>query len=323
MVARVFEFFVKKNGIKMPSKEEFVEITKKAREAEKAAYQAAVDARALNPKKARLIPLPEVSSIAPQSQIFDAKVQWLSDNLPPAQWDELIELLVQAIAAYGRHERGHARQTPQDLKVVNQDLKTLGIPFTFFNLFEDARMEAIERDALGAPFGWTEFEDLAPVKNAFSMFLRRIQLENAPDPEAIDSEELYEHDTSRTLGNVAESVEAYYRRAILCSTAEKLYPVIIDFLKEFHEEVKPPPKDDEGEEGGEGGGGGGGGSESSGSPSSGAPDSSASGGGKKDEEDDGPSERAGDLSTAAEAAEKGDDFFDSFESDTEVVGGTD
>lgn len=238
------------------------------------------------------------------SLLFDEKVKLVQELLTPGQWKGLLDWLVQAVAAYGRHEREHARNTPQDLKKVTRDLRATGIPFHLFNLFEDARIEHISRQDMGGMFDWMVFEDLAPVKDPIALFLRCIQLEGAADEDALESEEPWGKDGATTLGHVADSVQGYYTRAIQCAHAEHLYPIIVEFMTEFQQELK----DREEEESKKG---------------SGAGSGSGSSGPGEDEEDSESESRAGDLSTAAEAAEEGDKFFEEFEGDCEVVGGTD
>jgi len=325
MLARVLERFVLVQEIEMPEDSVFVEQVKakvaEEREARKLA-KAAADAEPTGKKKRTKIP--DVNPMHPNTRVLDAKLNWLHDNCPEETWELFLEWLQKAVIAYGRHERGHARQTPQDMKQVNRDLRTLGIPFMYFNLFEDARMEHIERNSSGS-FDWVMFEELAPANSPVNMFLRCIQLEGAADVAAIESEEPYPKDEDRTIGHIAETVESYYKRATACTTTEHLYPIITEFLEEFKDDL-PPPEPPDGGEGEEGGSGGSGGSASgSAKGKKGGKPGSGEDGEDDDDDDDynGAGERAGDLSTAAEAADKGDEFFEDFDKDADIVGGTD
>lgn len=322
MVARVLERFVKMHEIEMPETKEFVAEIKKSIAGEKEALKLAHEARSKAvTAKGKSIPLPKVSPMSPQTRVLDVQLKWLRDNTDEDQWALFLEWLHKAVMSYGRHERSHARHTPQDMKQVNRDLRSLGIPFQYFNLFEDARIEHIDRHDQGEKFEWMMFEELAPAKDPFSIFLRCIQFEGAPDTGALESEEPFKEDPARTIGHIAESVESYYKRSCGCTTAEQLYPIITEFLAEFKDELPPPPDGEEGEGEGSGGSSSGSGSGKGKKPSKGSPDGED---GDDDEEDDtGAGERAGDLSTAAEAADKGDDFFDEFDADAEIVGGTD
>lgn len=303
MLIRVIDFFIEREEIEIPSDEELNEI------AAKQLYDTYKEmAESLGRKPEAYDPGAKV----PKSVLFDTKVSWLKDNLPKDKWESLIETLTKSVSAYGRHEREHARNTSQDLREISRELRILGIPFPMFNLFEDARIEHISRQEQDAKFEWMDIEAIAPFDNPFNMFLRCIQLEGESDSEALDSEEPFGKTGERSVGNAAESIQEYYRRAVNCQTDKHLYPIIAEFLDEFKDEMPEPSEQNEGEEGDESGSGG-----------SGSGSSSGSGSGESSEESSGAEERAGDLSTAAEAAEEGDSFFDDFERDAEVVGGTD
>lgn len=323
MVSRMVERFVKLQEIEMPATKEFVAQAKANIAAEKVDYKAAVEARAkMVTAKGKSIPMPEVNPMAAQTRVLDLQLQWLHDNLDEDLLDVFNQWLHKAIMSYGRHERSHARHTPQDLVQVNRDLRVLGIPFRYFNLFEDARIEHLDRQDQGEQFEWMMFEDLAPSDNPFNMFLRCIQFEGAPDSVALENEDAFKGDPARTVSNIADSVQVYYRRACECATAEHLYPVITEFLEEFKDDLPPPPDGEEGE--GEGEGSGSGSGSGKGKPGGKKPSGGgADGEDDEEEEETGAGERAGDLSTAAEAAEKGDDFFNDFDKDADIVGGTD
>lgn len=306
MLARLLPKFCEVEGITMPGDEVFVHEVQQALAIEKSERE-----------RLRLAggKVPSLNPMHPSTRVLDQQLSWLKENTTKVQWARFGEMLTQAVAAYGRHEREHARNTPQNLKVINRDLKTLGIDFKYFNLFEDARIEHISRQDLGGQFEWLSFEELAPPTNPFNLFLRCIQLEGAPDEEALDSEEPYGKEEGRSLGHVADSVQSYYCRAIGCSSAEDLYPIIAEFLEEFKDDL--PQSKDKSDEGGEGGGSGGG------EESSEDSESDSGGGGAPDEDENDAEDRAGDLSTAAEAAEQGDEFFEDFDKDAEIIGGTD
>lgn len=295
MLARIATRFAKVNGLDMPD--------------EKAMIAAlAEEAKSLNPDTGL-----KITKGALRTKALDAQFTWLKEAVDEDKWNELLDLTLQAVVSYGRHEREHARQTNRDLNQVNRDLRVLGIPFMYFNLFEDARIEGWSREELGCKFDWTVLEDLAPMDNPVNLFLRCIQMEGQPDTEARESDEAYPPNPDLTVGHVAEDVSDYYLRACACTTSEQLYPIIVEFLKQFKDDLpKPDPDKSKGGKAEDGSGSGGGGGESS-----------DSGEGDDGESDSDAEERAGDLSVAAEAAEKGDDFLEEFESDTEVVGGTD
>lgn len=315
MVARMMERFVTLHELPMPEKKEFAAEIKAKVAAEKEAYKLAKEERDEAVKAGRKAKkLPDPNPMAAGTRVLDAQLTWLRDNADKEQWELFGDWLHKSIMSYGRHERSHARHTPQDMKQVNRDLRTLGIPFTYFNLFEDARIEHLDRQDQDMKYDWMVFEELAPMDNPFNMFLRCIQFEGERDAVALESEDAFKGDVERTVGDVADSVWTYYQRACSCPTAEHLYPIIVEFLEEFKDDLPPPPEGEGGD--GEGSGSGSG----SGSPKG---KKGSSGEDEDDDDESGAGERAGDLSTAAEAADKGDAFFEDFDKDADIVGGTD
>lgn len=301
MVERVIDFFCKNEAVIVPPVNELVDAAQKR------------IAKALAKAKKPLAGPADIAKLkVNRTQVLDEKVAWLQKELSEDQWNALIERIIHAVKSYGRHERQHARETPKDLPQVQKDLRALEIPFTYFNLFEDARIEHISRSELGDKFEWLALEDIAPVNHPQNMFLRCIQLEGQPDTEALDNEDDFKPGDTRSVASVADSVEGYYKRACEAPTAEHLYPILVEFLTEFQDDLPPPPDPSEKGKG-----------KGSGKPGEGEPGGAGEGDDSDDDEESGAGERAGDLSTAADAASKGDEFFDEFEGDTEVVGGTD
>lgn len=286
-------------------------------------------------------------SSSPATRAFNARLDWAYETLDPAQWAELKALMVKAVTAFGRHERAHALFTPQDLKKVTADLKLLKLPFSLFNLFEDARIEERERKAQGENLGWLGFEKQGEPTSPLGLFFRCIQLENTPDEAALASTTLLESMTApwhgKEVREVAARVADYYQRTIACEHATELYAIMVEFRKEFG---NPPPdesgkSDDEGE--GDGDGEGSDSGESSGKGKSkgkgkGEEESKESSGSEGAEGSDASAESGdaegaggdtegmgecdpGDLTTAAAAAEEGDKFFESFDSNAAVADG--
>lgn len=260
MLTRVVDYFVKCKSLPVPSAAEYA-----AKHSEKL--------KKSRSKGKKFDPI--------EAQILDIQRLTTRDD-----WDDLVSMLTKAVSAYGRHERAHATETPQNLKTVNKDLKLFGIPFVIFNWFEDARIENISRiQFTDKPFGWLELEDIAQLQaHPIALFARRIQLEGLPDSEAIDHPD-------HALASMAGRIAYYYGGAIKAPTGEHLYPLMKEFMTEFKELLATAPN--------------------------------LKGTHFTGEHDDDSEGDAGDLSTAAEAAEKGDEFLTEFESDAVVVGGTD
>lgn len=299
MLDRIFDRYVRLNAVPLPDMPALIKLAQHEK------YTRALD-EAFKDGAALAIADKDTLKVT-KSELFDTKVTWLKDNLKPEQWDELSGWILNAVVAYGRHEREHALNTPQDLKAVSAELRMFNIPFDIFNLFEDARIEQHSRNSLGDRFGWTDFEDLCPPTDPTALFLRCIQLEGDDDTEALENETMM---AKRTLsvGEAAERVREYYQRTCAAKSASHLTAIMLEFLTEFKEELAQDPS-----------------AKSSGAPG-GKPGGSGSEGEDADSDDEDDSdvrERAGDLSTAAEAAEKGDEFFEEFEKDAEIVGGTD
>lgn len=270
MLERTIDFFIKKESVTVP---DVVEI------------EANILKRRLTAKPASA---KGVSLTIGRSELLEEKLRCMKTAMSAAQWDAFIDMAARAVVAYGRHEREHARLTPQDLKQVNRDLRMFEIPFKIFNWFEDARIEDHSRKTLGTPFNWLEFEAMTSLEaHPIALFARRIQLEGVVDDEALDHED-------ENLVEMAKTVGSFYERAIACPTAEHLYPLMKEFLDLFKDFFKKPEK-----------------------PEKPAP-------GEDDEEpEDDDNDEAGDLTTAAEAAEQGDEFFEAFEENAETIGGTD
>ena len=148
------------------------------------------------------------------------------------------ELMVQYAGAYVRHEYSHARWTERDLETVNARLKTAGVPFSLFNLFEDARIEHREREASTEPFGWLRFEQPVPRFTADAVFWSCIQFEG-------DFDGVREHcaDKFEELDEVIE----FYEQALKTDDFEEMLALMQRWLEKF-----PPPEPDLNREGGEG-----------------------------------------------------------------------
>lgn len=130
------------------------------------------------------------------------------------------------LKAFFRHEVSHLRWSERDLDLVNTALQARGIPFALWNLFEDARIEHLERGRSGDEFGWAVYEEVVrpgtgkPIKPLSDFFLL-IQLENG-EREA----------------RMPEVVE-FYDRAISAKDSLELIPVLVDWMLRFPDEVPP------------------------------------------------------------------------------------
>ena len=78
--------------------------------------------------------------------------------VPVADWKARVKPAYAAFSrAAVRHEVGHARFTCRDNARVVAELRRVGAPFRLFNLFEDVRIESLERADRG-PFRWPKYQ---------------------------------------------------------------------------------------------------------------------------------------------------------------------
>lgn len=244
---------------------------------------------------------------------LDKKVEYLKETLDAEKLKTFYAFLVKVVFAYGRHEREHARNTDPDLKGISRTLKSAKIPFSYFNIFEDARIEAISRNTMrGVKFDWDQLEEAPGMQNPLSLFFRCIYLEGQEDAEAIANQEPLAKNPESTVSATALRVREYYTQAINCPTSPDLIPIIREFMREFKEDLPDPDESDKKKGDGGSDGKGGDGDEGDGAESEDTGNSSSSKSSRA-------RERAGDLSAAAEAADKGDEFFQEFEKDAQVV----
>lgn len=130
------------------------------------------------------------------------------------------------LEAFLRHEVSHLRWTERDLKLVNEVLAKAGIPFGLWNLFEDARIEHLERVRSEKKFNWALYEDVeVPLPGAygspFNEFFVLIQCEN-----------------EGRADRMPEVVE-FYDRAIQAPTALALIPILEDWVRRFGRNAPP------------------------------------------------------------------------------------
>lgn len=135
-----------------------------------------------------------------------------------------------------RHEWEHSQQTERDFKKVNAALQAHKIPFTLFNLFEDARIEfnARRRDKRG--FGWKKWNTPkarpeSPISFLFAIIVaepvKALRIYRRLDP---DSKTAFYYNWKGLGGRIANY---YYPRIVRCSTTLDLVPVLKEWLVEF------------------------------------------------------------------------------------------
>ncbi len=139
------------------------------------------------------------------------------------------------VRCYVRHEMAHARWTERNLNLIQQLLKDEGdLPFKLFNLFEDARIENLDRELRNEPFGWLEHEDQADLAKPAAVFFGCVQFENS-------KAELRDHGKFRDgMDELLEEIWDFYRRALQCETSIDVVRVVADWVQRFGAE---PPED--------------------------------------------------------------------------------
>lgn len=124
--------------------------------------------------------------------------------------------------SYLHHEMSHAIHTDRDMVSLNEWLQKNKIPFSLFNIFEDARIEYLWRDKHDRLFKWIDYEDVPELdddSNATSILFVYIQ---------------YEGKFRSSLSKL-KRVKEYYDKIIDCKYTTDLYPIMIEWMKEFPE----------------------------------------------------------------------------------------
>lgn len=149
-----------------------------------------------------------------------------------------------------KHELAHARWTIRDLVTAQQDLLKIGVPFSLWNLFEDAYIEERSRVEDRYFFYWTKYELVKFSPRPESVFFALIQHEG--DEAAVLSAIEAEVETLNIKPirldakglEVAQSrreallkwyprVVPYYRRAVKAECSEDLFPLLQAWVEEF------------------------------------------------------------------------------------------
>jgi len=126
------------------------------------------------------------------------------------------------VESYLHHEVSHSLHTEKDIKTVSDWLKSNKIPFSLFNLLEDARIEYLWRVKTDRLFKWTDYEDIPEIdadSNATSMMFVYIQKEGK----------------WRSRLAKMKRVREYYEEIVDCKSTHDLYPILLKWMEEFPE----------------------------------------------------------------------------------------
>jgi hypothetical protein len=130
------------------------------------------------------------------------------------------------VSSYLHHEMSHALHTLRDMNFINTWLNKEKIPFSLFNLFEDARIEYLWRVKADRLFNWANYEELPEISEDSSptnlMFIY-IQKEGK----------------IRSEIEKMQKVKEYYSEILDCKETVELFPILKKWIEEF-----PETKDD-------------------------------------------------------------------------------
>lgn len=123
------------------------------------------------------------------------------------------------IASYLYHEVGHSLFTTRDLKTINYALNTNKIPFSIFNLAEDARIEHLMRVKTSRLFNWTQYEKeippISPLEILFYIVQQDGSLEGVPETDD------------------AQKVIVYYERFCKALDSIEVVEILIEWAQDF------------------------------------------------------------------------------------------
>lgn len=133
------------------------------------------------------------------------------------------------VGSYFYHELAHAKYTERNKKKITDQLALNKVPFSLYNLFEDARIEEKWRKETGRDFKWAEYENmpLTKVLNDEELFFYMIQAEGIEKIKKINN-------TSETTTLTLKGYKKNPDRFILYSSAhkcEKYVTIFDDFSK--------------------------------------------------------------------------------------------
>lgn len=177
---------------------------------------------------------------------------------------------LQYLQSFLNHELGHALNTLDDIRTRMTDkvfqlkvssvkeameamdriLRSKRIPFPLWNLFEDARIEELERKHNERKFEWTKYEDLNTAGRGISakgLFFMLIQHEGNKSAVKTAIATL-----ASTVQDLLERAWFYYDAARQCTRTVDLVLLLEQWVKEFPQDAqssKPPGKNGEQEKG--------------------------------------------------------------------------
>lgn len=166
---------------------------------------------------------------------------YIGDGIPAkAKPDLTDDEMVEYFKKYAFHELSHLLWTERDLKSVNKDLKSIDVPFSLFNLFEDARIEHRYRNGASIFFEWVKYEPVKFENEPAAIFFALVQHEG--DLEAVRAgvlSSLQEPTVEVILAanHLIDNVASFYERARNETSSRALYPILKEWCLAY-----PPAK---------------------------------------------------------------------------------
>jgi len=123
------------------------------------------------------------------------------------------------IASYLYHEVAHSVHTQRELESINLALSSNKIPFSLFNLAEDARIESLMRIDSSREFKWAKYEELLEAINPVEKLFLIIQN---------DGDSTFLKETS-----IDKKVIEYYESFCKADNSMHIVEILINWMKEF------------------------------------------------------------------------------------------
>lgn len=142
-------------------------------------------------------------------------------------------LLKHYVGSFMCHELSHSLWS-DDVKTISSILKKLKIPFHYYNIFEDARIEEIYRNKCSRDFKWSFLEVFEPKEfTPLAVYFYAIFTENEKFKDRVDKE--YSDGLKATP--FYDDVMEYYHKTLPITNTVELLELIKEFYKKYKNET--------------------------------------------------------------------------------------
>jgi hypothetical protein len=166
---------------------------------------------------------------------------YIGDGIPAkAKPDLTDDEMVEYFKKYAFHELSHLLWTERDLESINEDLKSMDVPFSLFNLFEDARIEHRYRNGASIFFEWVKYEPVKLENKPAAIFFALVQHEGDLEPVRAGVLSSLQEPSAEDLlaaNQLIDDVDSFYRRARDDASSRALYPILKEWCL-----IYPPEK---------------------------------------------------------------------------------